>query len=99
MTQKSLYPLLPPNQEVNLEYSKLDFIKFNKRPHLFILPSMIKNFVKNVQGSLFINPEYISKGVYSKIRIERPPENYVGSLEEFTKVEIVKNKSTNKKID
>ena len=95
LTQKSIYPLIPPNQEINLEYSKLDFIKFNVRPHLFIIPSMIKNFIKNVHGSLFLNPEFLSKGVYAKIRIDCPPSaDYTGSIDKLTKIEIIKNKQT-----
>jgi len=93
LVQKTLYPLYPPNPEVNLEYSKLDFIRFNVRPHLLILPTMHKNFVKNVHGSLFINPEYISKGVFTKIRIDCPPQDHKGPIVDYTKVENVKSKS------
>lgn len=96
LTQRNLYPLAPPNQEINLEYSKLDFIKFNVRPQLFIIPSMIKNFIKNVHGSLFLNPEFLSKGVFAKVKISCPSKDHIGSIDQFTKIEIVKNKQTKK---
>ena len=93
LTQRSLYPLMPPNTEVNLEFAKLDFIRSNVRPHLFVLPSMIKSFVRNVHGSLFVNPEYISKGCYAKLRIDCPPAGHTGSIAEFAHIEIIKHKT------
>lgn len=96
MTQRSLYPLIPPHPDVNLEYAKLDFIKFAVRPHLFVLPSMIRSFAKNVHGSLFLNPEYISKGCYAKLRIDAPPADHSGSIAPFTHIEIIKHKTAAK---
>lgn len=93
LTQRSLYPLVPPNADVNLEYAKLDFVRFSVRPHLFVLPSMGKSFVKSVHGSLFVNPEYISKGCYAKLRIDCPPADHSGSIEQFTHCEIIKHKA------
>lgn len=37
-----------------------------------------------------VNPERVSKGVFARIRVDRTPQGFEGSLESFINVEIIK---------
>ena len=77
LEQRSYYPLLPPAPGVNLEYEQLAYINLPKiTPDIMLLPSQLRHFVKNVNGSLVVNPGRLTRnssgGTYSKISVHAP---------------------------
>jgi DNA polymerase alpha subunit B len=62
--QQSFYPLYPPAEEMNLDlelwarYASLDVT-----PHILILPSDLRCFIKNLNGCVVVNPERLAKGL------------------------------------
>lgn len=73
-SQQSFYPLNPPAEEmsVDLEHAD-DYCKLTFTPHLLLVPSDIRFFIKNVNGCVVINTERavkgISGGTYSRLQI------------------------------
>nr|CAG4649419.1 EOG090X07VJ [Scapholeberis mucronata]SVE93677.1 EOG090X07VJ [Scapholeberis mucronata] len=73
-SQQSFYPLNPPSEEisVDLEHAE-DFCKLPFTPHLLLLPSDLRHFIKNVNGCVVFNTERAVKGVsggtFSKLQI------------------------------
>lgn len=63
LTQRSFYPLNPPSEEVNMDYSLYEqHGLLHKIPHLMIMPSELKQFTKEVSGCLCLNPGRLAKG-------------------------------------
>ncbi|KAI8788317.1 DNA polymerase alpha subunit B [Biomphalaria glabrata] len=61
--QHSYYPLYPPLEDVNLDYELYDAHgKLPITPHLLILPSDLKAFIKNIDGCCCINPGRLTTG-------------------------------------
>ncbi|CAH0551256.1 unnamed protein product [Brassicogethes aeneus] len=63
LNQQSFYPLYPPNSEMNVDHELLEQHGiFECIPHILILPSTLRHFIKNINGCLVINPERTTKG-------------------------------------
>ncbi|XP_033734841.1 DNA polymerase alpha subunit B-like [Pecten maximus] len=63
LTQRNYYPLCPPADEVNIDYKYFeDKGRIPVTPHILIVPSDLKQFVKDIQGCCCINPGRLSKG-------------------------------------
>eukprot|EP00041_Stephanoeca_diplocostata_P010570 m.168423 g.168423 ORF g.168423 m.168423 type:complete len:663 (+) comp18206_c0_seq5:180-2168(+) len=79
LEQRSYYPLCPPAPGVNMEYEQLDKIVMPVTPDVLILPSTMKYFAKNVNGSLVINPgrlcKHSSGGTYASVAVHAPRRN------------------------
>nr|CAH8831740.1 unnamed protein product [Trichobilharzia regenti] len=59
----SFYPVHPPDDDLPLDYPLWNqFAQFSVTPHCLILPSKLRQFAKNVEGILCINPGYVSRG-------------------------------------
>ena len=68
LNQACFYPLYPPAKEVNLDselWEKYAFIK--EKPHVLLLPSDMRYFCKNINESVIINPERLSKRIFAKM--------------------------------
>nr|CAG4641779.1 EOG090X07VJ [Eurycercus lamellatus] len=73
-SQRSFYPLNPAAEEMSVdleqvdEYCKLPFI-----PHVLIVPSDLRHFIKNVHGCVVVNTERTVKGfsggTYARLQI------------------------------
>lgn len=84
--QKSFYPILPPpvRSELNLSMEMLQKLEFEPVPDILICPSLLAQFVKNVEcldsgkTVLCVNPGHLTKGdsagAYAEITIH-PLEN------------------------
>ncbi|XP_057655272.1 DNA polymerase alpha subunit B [Diorhabda carinulata] len=75
LSQKNLYPLYPPRKELNVDHVLLEqFGTLKNKPHILVLPSNLKNFIKEVNDCLVINPEKLTKGfeagTFARIEIE-----------------------------
>lgn len=95
LNQHSFYPLYPPN-EVNISYEHLElYTKLPITPHILILPSDLRNFIKDINGCCCINPERVTKGLvggnFARIQVKSVnKDEYKGSLISNITAEIVK---------
>lgn len=63
LTQRSFYPLYPPAEEMNVDYESFSsFASLPVTPHVLIIPSELRYFVKEVLGCVCINPGRLTKG-------------------------------------
>ncbi|KAF2355617.1 DNA polymerase alpha/epsilon subunit B [Trinorchestia longiramus] len=63
LAQQSLFPVYPPPDHLSLSPSLLHaHACLNFKPHVLILPSDIRNFIKNVSDCVAVNPERLCKG-------------------------------------
>ncbi|CAG2183338.1 unnamed protein product [Oppiella nova] len=93
VNQRNFYPIFPPNPDVNVEFTKYDFLRLPVSPHILILPSDLKEFVKNISRAVVINTGRLSKSKYTRIRVDPiDQKSFNGSLESYTNVEIIKMK-------
>ncbi|KAM7292670.1 DNA polymerase alpha subunit B [Ixodes scapularis] len=96
LTQHSFYPLYPPSESVNVDISSLESSGcLEVTPHLLVLPSGLRHFIKDVNGCVCINPEHMVKGLvggsFARV-IVRPVDkgSYSGSIVNDTTAEVVK---------
>ena len=95
LSQRSYYPLYPPNESVPLDvglwakYSQMDVT-----PHIMILPSDLNYFIKDVDKTVVLNPGRLSSGkrTYARLHVDVPSPSSEGqnSLADFIMGEIVK---------
>jgi len=81
LAQKSFYPLHPASEDVNMDYSLFErHATLVKKPQVVIIPSELKQFIKDVSGCVCINPGRLAKGkiggTFTKIFV---PANAVSS--------------------
>ncbi|GBP79989.1 DNA polymerase alpha subunit B [Eumeta japonica] len=64
LNQQSYYPLWPPPANLPVDTTLwAAHAHFSHTPHLLILPSNFRYFIKEVKGSVVINPERLTKGI------------------------------------
>lgn len=84
----SFYPLFPapqqpPLDQLNLDVTHSNLLKFNSGTgaDVFILPSMLKHFVKTVDSAVIINPSTLCRknqpGTYAKLTIYPTKESEI----------------------
>lgn len=63
LAQNSFYPLQPASEDVNMDYSLYErHATFSQKPQILILPSELKQFIKDVNGVVCVNPGRLAKG-------------------------------------
>ena len=63
LRQHTYYPLYPPSEEVNFDYPLFGlFGSLPLTPHILVLPSSLRYFIKDIEGCLCINPNQLTKG-------------------------------------
>ncbi|KAH7642068.1 DNA polymerase alpha subunit B [Dermatophagoides farinae] len=94
ISHRHFYPLLPPDQSVNMEYPLYHHLSMVVTPHILVIPSMLRPFVYNINGTIVINPGKIIKNTIARIMFEpfKNEKDYSGSLYQYTNVEIIKLK-------
>lgn len=60
LDQGSFMPLVPPSESIPFDQTMLDRASFSERPDVLILPSILQHFVKDVEGTICINPRTMS---------------------------------------
>lgn len=75
LTQQSFYPLYPCNEELSVDYEQFEkFATMTTTPHVMIIPSDFKQFIKDIQGCCCVNPGRLTKGLtgstFAKILIQ-----------------------------
>jgi len=93
--QRSFYPLYPPNEEVNLDMDQLENIgtSFDVKPDIMILPSDLLHFFKDIEGTLAMNPQRLSRGegggVFARLKVT-PTENDSDNKKHTISAEIIR---------
>jgi len=76
LTQRSYCPIVPAPIGANVEYEQYEHLQLPVSPDVMVLPSELRHFVKNVNGSLVVNPGKLTKhgngGTYTKLSIHAP---------------------------
>ncbi|CAL8078336.1 unnamed protein product [Calicophoron daubneyi] len=63
LSSGSFYPVHPPGDTLPLDYNLwYQCAHWPVMPHCFIFPSRLRQFVKNVDGVMCVNPGYVSRG-------------------------------------
>ncbi|NWI13327.1 DPOA2 polymerase, partial [Crypturellus soui] len=78
LTQRSYYPLYPPAEGLNLDHESFcAHAALPVTPHVLVVPSELRYFVKDVLGCLCVNPGRLTKGqvggTYGRLWVQ-PPE-------------------------
>src|ERR1700722_16210171 len=88
----SFYPLFPPGLSTNIDYTHADKLELGLAPDLFIIPSQLRHFVKNVDDVICINPaQYVkgaTKGTFAEIFVQ--PLNF-STISEDSNIECIPN--------
>ncbi|XP_041099128.1 DNA polymerase alpha subunit B-like [Polyodon spathula] len=76
LTQRSYYPLYPPAEEMNIDYEQFQsYAQLPVTPDVFITPSELRYFIKDVIGCVCMNPGRLTKGqvggTYGRLLIKR----------------------------
>ncbi|CAL8131428.1 unnamed protein product [Orchesella dallaii] len=96
LSQRNFYPLYPPDESVPFDvqlWSK--YCKFAVTPHLLILPSDLRYFIKEVDGTIIVNPERLMKGkggtyIRLQVKLPEPLGDNISSIADFCCGEILK---------
>jgi len=75
-TQHSYYPLYPPHPDITVDVEHFDvYGRLAVTPHLMILPSDLRCFIKEVGSTVCVNPGRMAKGqvggTYARVLISR----------------------------
>lgn len=75
LRQHSYYPLYPPSEDVNFDYTLFgNYGNLPVTPHVLVIPSSLRFFIKDVAGCLCINPGQLTKcqtgGTYARLVVE-----------------------------
>ncbi|XP_074650812.1 DNA polymerase alpha subunit B-like [Tubulanus polymorphus] len=63
ISQRSYYPLYPPGEDVNLEFETFEnHARLPSVPHILLVPSDLRYFIKEVSKCCCINPGRLAKG-------------------------------------
>ena len=62
LDQRSYYPIFPPPASASVDITKQDAFAMDIKPDILITPTRLNHFVKNVQGTVCINPGKITRG-------------------------------------
>ncbi|RXM95318.1 DNA polymerase alpha subunit B [Acipenser ruthenus] len=70
------YPLYPPAEEMNVDYEQFQaYAQLPVTPDIFITPSELRYFIKDVIGCVCVNPGRLTKGqvggTYGRLFIKR----------------------------
>lgn len=76
LTQRSYYPLYPPQEDMAIDYESFcAYAQLPVTPDVFIVPSELRYFVKDVLGCVCVNPGRLTKGqvggTYGRLYLRR----------------------------
>ncbi|ERE77902.1 DNA polymerase alpha subunit B-like protein [Cricetulus griseus] len=78
LTQRSYYPLYPPHEDMSIDYENFyTYAQMPVTPDVFIVPSELRYFVKDILGCVCMNPGRLTKGqvggTYGRLYFRRQP--------------------------
>ncbi|GIX74563.1 DNA polymerase alpha subunit B [Caerostris extrusa] len=97
LTQKNFYPLYPPSEELNIDFLHYEHhASLPVMPHILVVPSDLRYFIKDINGCCCINPERLTKhssgGTFARIKINQIDSSlYKGSIKDYIQAQILKN--------
>ncbi|XP_004437654.1 PREDICTED: DNA polymerase alpha subunit B isoform X1 [Ceratotherium simum simum] len=76
LTQRSYYPLYPPQEDMAIDYENFyAYAQLPVTPDVFIIPSELRYFVKDILGCVCVNPGRLTKGqvggTYGRLYLRR----------------------------
>ncbi|ESP02897.1 hypothetical protein LOTGIDRAFT_110777 [Lottia gigantea] len=95
LLQQSYYPLYPPNEDINIDYDHYeDYGRMPVTPHILLLPSDLRYFIKDINGCCVVNPGRLAKGqvggTFSKLMVKTTEVHTSGSLLPSISAQILK---------
>ncbi|XP_047375032.1 DNA polymerase alpha subunit B isoform X2 [Sciurus carolinensis] len=78
LTQRSYYPLYPPQEDMAIDYENFyAYAQLPVTPDIFIVPSELRYFVKDILGCICMNPGRLTKGqvggTFGRLYLRRLP--------------------------
>uniref|UniRef100_A0A8D1AQW0 DNA polymerase alpha subunit B n=1 Tax=Sus scrofa TaxID=9823 RepID=A0A8D1AQW0_PIG len=78
LTQRSYYPLYPPQEDVAIDYEHFyAHAQLPVTPDVFVAPSELRYFVKDILGCICVNPGRLTKGqvggTFGRLYLRRQP--------------------------
>ncbi|XP_049748410.1 DNA polymerase alpha subunit B isoform X1 [Elephas maximus indicus] len=78
LTQRSYYPLYPPQEDMAIDYENFyAYAQLPVTPDVFIIPSELRYFVKDILGCVCVNPGRLTKGqvggTFGRLYLRRQP--------------------------
>ncbi|XP_066942609.1 DNA polymerase alpha subunit B isoform X2 [Macrobrachium rosenbergii] len=94
LRQQSLYPLYPPPEGMCVDLDQMEtHARLPCTPHLLILPSDLRYFIRDLEGCVVVNPERLAKGLvggtFARLELH-PPSQERGSMVGSVNAQIVK---------
>lgn len=79
LTQRSYYPLYPPHEDMAIDYENFyTYAQLPVTPDVFIVPSELRYFVKDIFGCVCVNPGRLTKGqvggTFGRLYLRRQPK-------------------------
>ncbi|XP_054426587.1 DNA polymerase alpha subunit B [Pteronotus mesoamericanus] len=76
LTQRSYYPLYPPQEDMAIDYENFyAYAQLPVTPDVFIIPSELRYFIKDILGCVCVNPGRLTKGqvggTYGRLYLRR----------------------------
>ncbi|XP_020823786.1 DNA polymerase alpha subunit B isoform X1 [Phascolarctos cinereus] len=95
LTQRSYYPLYPPFEEMSIDYEHFySHAQLPITPDVFIIPSDLRYFVKDILGCVCMNPGRLTKGqvggTFGRLYISRQAADGSGRRSPCTAAQVVK---------
>ncbi|XP_036621281.1 DNA polymerase alpha subunit B [Trichosurus vulpecula] len=95
LTQRSYYPLYPPFEEMSLDFEHFySYAQLPVTPDVFIVPSDLRYFVKDILGCVCMNPGRLTKGqvggTFGRLYISRQAANTNGRKSPCMAAQVVK---------
>ncbi|CAG2063043.1 unnamed protein product, partial [Timema podura] len=94
LAQQYFYPLYPPEESLNVDLELLEkHTHLGVTPHVLILPSDLRSFIKDINGCVVVNPERLAKGVvggsFARL-VVNPPTSSDGNCAKIISGEVIK---------
>ncbi|XP_072495224.1 DNA polymerase alpha subunit B [Notamacropus eugenii] len=95
LTQRSYYPLYPPFEEMSFDFEhSYTYAQLPVTPDVFIVPSDLRYFVKDILGCICMNPGRLTKGqvggTFGRLYISRQAADASGRKSPCTAAQVVK---------
>ncbi|XP_003798692.1 DNA polymerase alpha subunit B [Otolemur garnettii] len=95
LTQRSYYPLYPPQEDMAIDYENFYvYAQLPVTPDVFIIPSELKYFVKDILGCVCVNPGRLTKGqvggTFSRLYLRSPTVDEAGRRSPCVAAQVVR---------
>ncbi|XP_022447211.1 DNA polymerase alpha subunit B isoform X1 [Delphinapterus leucas] len=95
LTQRSYYPLYPPQEAMAIDYENFyAYAQLPVTPDVFIAPSELRYFVKDILGCVCVNPGRLTKGqvggTFGRLYLRRQAAGAEGRRSPCTAAQVVR---------